>query len=176
MKKTTSYARKRKTQNISPCGYAGANQFAWLKIIKTSRPYDSESIFDEVPTAEVAESAILNARLALQKLTDGAVDADETDPHDMMGHVIGISQIRTLDIGGSIANDVMTTLNMAAQALIRCRERWERLNRWGFDGPGIQIMREAVDIYEAILRASSPQQMEHAQMVRLDQVKQLQNA
>ena len=68
----------------------------------------------------------------------------------------------------------MDSLNTAAEALQRCRERWEKLGKWGLDGPGLVALREAIDIYEAILRASSPQQMENAQMVRLDQVKRLQ--
>lgn len=174
MKKTSAYARKRRVQGMAAHGYANANQYAWLKVIKTSRPYDDESLLDEVPTDDAADRAIINARLTLKMLTDGTVATDDTDQHDLMAHVIGIAQIRTLDMGGSSANDVLATINTAAAALARCRARWEKLGKWGLDGPGIVAMREAVDIYEAILRASSPKQMERAQMVRLDQVKRMQ--
>ena len=172
MKKTSTYARKRRMHGM--VAHRHPDQYAWLKVIKTSRPYDGESLLDEVPTDDVADQAIINARLTLKMLIDGTVAVDDTDQHDLMAHVIGIAQIRTLDIGGSGANDVLATLNTAAQALSRCRARWEKLRKWGLDGPGIVAMREAVDIYEAILRASSPRQMEHAQMVRLDQVKRMQ--
>lgn len=174
MKKTSAYARKRRAQGLGAHGWAGANQYAWLKVINTSKPYGDESILDEVPTGEIADTVIINARLTLKMLTEGAVHPDDTDQHDMLAHVIGLAQIRTLDIGGDGAGAVLDTLNTAAQALLRMRERWERLRTWRLDGPGIVAMREAVDIYEAILRASSPQQMEKAQMVRLDQVKRLQ--
>jgi hypothetical protein len=174
MKKTSAYARKRRAMGLHAQGYAGANQYAWLRAIKTSRPYDDESILDEVPTAEVADKAIINARLTLKLLAEGTVQPDDTDQHDLMAHVIGMAQIRTLDMGGDGADAVMDSLNTAAEALQRCRERWEKLGKWGLDGPGLVALREAIDIYEAILRASSPQQMENAQMVRLDQVKRLQ--
>lgn len=174
MRKTSAYARKRRGQGLDAHGWANAKQYAWLKAINISRPYDDESILDEVPTAEIVEKAIINARLTLKMLAEGAVKPDDTDQHDLMAHVIGMAQIRMLDIGGEGASAVMGTLNTAAQALQRMRNRWERLRTWGLDGPGIVAMREAVDIYEAILRASSPRQMERAQMVRLDQVKRLQ--
>ncbi len=174
MKKTSAYARKRRAMGLHAQGHAGANQYAWLKAIKISRPYDNESILDEVPTAEVADKAIINARMTLRMLADGSVQPDDTDQHDLMAHVIAMAQIRTLDIGGAAADAVMDSLNAAAQAMLRCRSRWEKLGKWGLDGPGLVALREAIDIYEAILRASSPQQMENAQMVRLDQVKRLQ--
>jgi phage terminase large subunit len=79
-----------------------------------------------------------------------------------------------LDIGGTGASAFMEILNEAAQALGRARERWQRLRKWGLDGPGIEPMKNAVDIFETILLASSPKQMEHAKMIRLDQVKNMQ--
>jgi hypothetical protein len=174
MKKTTAYARKRRAAGFSANGHGKLNEYAWLRTIKICRSYDDESILDEVPTGEIATNAIVNARTALQKMLDCAIDPDDTDPHDMLAHVIGMAQIRTLDIGGTGANAFMEILNEAAQALGRARERWQRLRKWGLDGPGIEPMKTAVDIYESILLASSPKQMEHAQMIRLDQVKNMQ--
>lgn len=49
----------------------------------------------------------------------------------------------------------------------RPRQRHAESGRWGLDGPAIEALRGAIEIYEEVLRASSAQQMEHAQGARL---------
>ncbi len=128
------------------------------------------------------ERIMLKARMHLDMLIKGAVpDADE-ETHDYLCHVVGIAQIRVCDIGltnrmtGGIetANDLLVTLNAAAQGLLRARQRHEKAKRWGLDGPAIKPLREALDIYETIMEASSAMQMEQAQTVRLDKLKKQQ--
>lgn len=118
---------------------------------------------------------MLKAHSHLDMLERGLVPAGDEETHDYLCHVVGISQIRVCDIGlqnkatGGIdaANHLLLTLNAAAQGLLRARERHAKNGKWGLDGPAIEPLRGALDIYEAVLNASSAQQMEQAQGVRL---------
>lgn len=135
------------------------------------------------PMAEAAprdvERIMLKARLHLDMLVRGTVPTGDVETHDYLCHVVGIAQIRVVDIGvanrasGGIqsANELLDTLNAAAQGLLRARERHDRTGRWGLDGPAIEPLRESMDIYETVLGASSVMQMEQAQTVRLASLK-----
>lgn len=173
-RKTSKYIRKRTGQGRVENGGVMFKPNAWVARIGYSRGYCGESIVGEMPTSEIANSAIQNAQMALQKLINRAVESSDIEPHDLLAHCIGITQIRVLDMGGEDANGVMQRLNQAARALLRTRQRWDATNEWGLDGPAINDLRDAIDIYEVILRSSSPNLMEHAQNIRLDQVQRLQ--
>lgn len=118
---------------------------------------------------------LLKAHSHLDMLERGLVPAGDEETHDYLCHVVGIAQIRVCDIGmankasGGIdaANGLLLTLNAAAQGLLRARERHAKNGKWELDGPAIEPLRGALDIYEAVLNASSAQQMEQAQVVRL---------
>lgn len=47
----------------------------------------------------------------------------------------------------------------ARDAMLRLLDRFRRTSRWGFDGPAIAEVAEAVDFHEQLLRLSTPQQM-----------------
>lgn len=47
----------------------------------------------------------------------------------------------------------------ARDAMMRLLERFTRTGRWGFDGPAIAQVEEAVEFHEQLLRLSTPQQM-----------------
>lgn len=121
------------------------------------------------------ERIMLKARTHLDMLVRGLVPASDEETHDYLCHIVGVSQIRVMDIGlanrrtGGIesANELLTTLNAAAQGLLRARQRHAKTGRWGLDGPALEPLRDAIDIYETVLSASSAQQMEHAQGARL---------
>lgn len=118
---------------------------------------------------------LLKAHSHLDMLERGLVPSGDEETHDYLCHVVGISQIRVCDIGmenkdsGGIdaANGLLLTLNAAAQGLMRARERHAKAGKWGLDGPALEPLRVALDIYETVLNASSAQQMEEAQGVRL---------
>lgn len=118
---------------------------------------------------------LLKAHLHLDMLERGLVPSGDEETHDYLCHVVGIAQIRVCDIGmankasGGIdaANELLLTLNAAAQGLLRARERHAKAGKWGLDGPALDPLRGALDIYETVLSASSAQQMEEAQGVRL---------
>lgn len=165
-RKTSVYSRKRAQQ-----GRWGFARNAWLAAVQRCQSFDAPPVAGEAPSAETANHIMAKAHLHLEAMLTGNVTASDTETHDYLAHIVGIAQIRTLDIGGPLANQVMADLNDAALALRRARDRWERLGKWGLDGPGRQALPVAIDHYDAILRASSPQQMENAQTVRLEQLK-----
>lgn len=166
--------RTRLAQGRIENGFVVTKRNAWLSVVKFSRGYDDESIAGEQPSSAIADAAMARANAALQGFVDRTIRPEDTEPHDLIAHCIGITQIRVLDMGGVDANNAMTRLNLAAASLLRVRQRWERTSQWGLDGPAITDLRDALDIYEVILRGSSPMLMEQAQMVRLDRVKQMQ--
>jgi hypothetical protein len=47
----------------------------------------------------------------------------------------------------------------ARDAMLRVLDRFRRTNRWGFDGPAITEVEDAVEFHEQLLRLSTPQQM-----------------
>lgn len=118
---------------------------------------------------------MLKAHSHLDMLERGLVPAGDEETHDYLCHVVGIAQIRVCDIGmankagGGIdaANELLLTLNAAAKGLLRARERHAKNGKWGLDGPAIEPLRASLEIYEQVLNASSAQQMEQAQGVRL---------
>lgn len=118
---------------------------------------------------------MLKAHSHLDMLERGLVPPGDEETHDYLCHVVGIAQIRVCDIGmankatGGIdaANELLLTLNAAAQGLLRARQRHAKTGRWGLDGPAIEPLRASLEIYEQVLNASSAQQMEQAQGVRL---------
>jgi hypothetical protein len=118
---------------------------------------------------------MLKAHSHLDMLERGLVPAGDEETHDYLCHVVGIAQIRVCDIGMSnkagggidAANELLLTLNAAAQGLLRARERHAKNGKWGLDGPAIEPLRATLEIYEQVLNASSAQQMEQAQGVRL---------
>lgn len=152
-----------------------------VRIVKAERAM--KALDRSLPMSETrprdVERIMLKARLHLDMLVRGTVPTGDEETHDYLCHVVGIEQIRVVDIGvanrasGGIqsANELLDTLNAAAQGLLRARERHDRTGRWGLDGPAIEPLRESMDIYETVLGASSVMQMEQAQTVRLASLK-----
>lgn len=177
MRKTSTYARKRALQGLpsDPCVLSGRDYTRWAQTVTNSRDYAHESNradFDRI---------MANIRLQMERITSGAVPKDDVEPHDLLAHVIGITQIRLFDIGlagtdsdKAQANTAIDELNQATHAIKRMRERWQRTGTWGMDGPGIVLVRHAIDTYEAVLSVSTPRQMELAQTRRLAQLKKAQ--
>lgn len=131
-----------------------ADPNAMFRVIQGSRPYR-----DANPNA--ATNIMVKLRLALQRLSDMATPADDIQDHDELMHAMAVALVRSHEIAGS-DNPCKEPLMEGVQALQRASERRGRTGRWGLDGPGIQALREAVDIYEEILMESSPKQMQKA--------------
>ena len=120
---------------------------------------------------------MLKANMHLDMLVRGALPKSDIETHDYLAHIIAISQIRVIQIGVANkangmteANDLMGCLNEAGKGLLRARQRHTKTGKWGLDGPAIEALRDAIGIYEEIMRASSSLQMEQAQDIRIQEL------
>lgn len=57
---------------------------------------------------------------------------------------------------------VEETINAGKAALEECDRIWQKHSRFGFTGPGLIAMQDAIELYEGILRQSPPVLMEQA--------------
>ena len=159
MRKTTTYARKIRRQN------AVFNGAEWLNTLTKCRPYTDELLPGAIAkegSFETIRRSIIRVRLAFESIKNG--NGTETD-FDMLAHATGVAKIRFAQIAGN-ENDAVEVLNIADGALERARYRYQRTNSWGFDGPALSQILEALDLYEAIATSSSPAQMHDAMMER----------
>lgn len=169
MKKTTKYARK-----IAQ-GKAGIKDLgAALDTICSCRPYTSEVVpgswVVESGTQSSAVKAMLHVRECFESLKTGHTAPDNTNDFNTIGHAIGVAVIRAKDIENS--GPMLLSLLHGHAAMQRCLERWETIKLWGFDGPAIHAVTDAIEVYEAIIQASSPRQMYDAMTKRMDWLEQ----
>lgn len=95
-------------------------------------------------------------RQAFERLRDGTAD---TSDFDSLVKAINTAKIRALEIGEQSLIDTMTA---GQAAMSECRRRYMQHRKFGFSGPEIVDMLNAIDVYEAIASASSALQMEEA--------------
>jgi hypothetical protein len=166
VRKTSTYSRKRGHKLHR---FNGAE---WLNTISRCRQYSDEPVIGSwMPqgTTQISNGVLAEARMAYQGIKDGLFTPDQTDPYDMLAHVVGVAKIRVIQIGGEDpeVNYVLPTIHLAEDALRRIRARWDKLQAWGMDGPAIVELADALDIYQEILTQSSPQLMADATSARI---------
>lgn len=154
MRKTSTYARK---QRMLGNTYNGAEAF---NVIQRCRAYTDEPVIGMKVEGNqtAATKAMLMGREsyeAIQKGTAASVD------FDVLCHVLGVSWLRAIEIAGDDAfdNAMLPIIKTANNAMERVRARFNRIGRWGFDGPAIDEVLAGLELYETILQASSPAQM-----------------
>lgn len=130
-----------------------AQAVAPLALLQSARPFESGE--------KAHEHLVLRA--ALDRLVDGSAD---TDDFDRVAMHINIVKIRALEIHEGLADK----LELAQDAMGRCKQRWLDCERFGFEGPGLVHVREAMDVAEAIVDASTPLQMRAARDVVTDRL------
>lgn len=102
--------------------------------------YRTMSKIQPLTSSELAELQT-PVRLAYERLRSGtAHDGD----FDTLAAALNISVVR----GESIDPLCVHTAQLAQDALIRARDRYERIGRWGFDGQALQDIPPAIDLYE----------------------------
>lgn len=111
---------------------------------------------------EKAEEHI-KVRAAFERLRDGSAD---TDDFNHVAMAINMAKVRALEIDATLAD----MLERGQDAMTRCDERHRRLGRFGFDGPGLCQVLDALDATESIVDSSSPLQMRRARNVVTDQL------
>jgi len=121
------------------------NRAAPLEALLNSEPH--------YPGEKAGEHILTRAKF--ERLCRGEADADDFD-HVAM--VLNITKVRALEIDETLAD----MIERAQDAMERCKQRYLAHRRFGFDGPGMQQVLEAIDAAEVIIDASSPLQMRAA--------------
>lgn len=98
---------------------------------------------------------IVKVRGAYERLKDGTADEDD---FLLAGLVINMTKVRAMEISEFLADEI----EKAQDAMNRCRERYLKHGRFGFDGEGLQAMEYAIEAHDEILVHSSPKQMQDA--------------
>lgn len=161
-RKTSLYSRKRAH------GYT-FNAAEWLNVVNRCRPYTPEAPIGGIEgTESAATKAMLIVRQAFDSIKAGEVDPQDESTYDKLAHALGIACIRAGQIGGSdvSTNPMLQILIPGNAALRRCLDRRRKRGVWGLDGPAIAEITEAIEVYEAIVQASSPAQMTMACEIR----------
>lgn len=171
MRKTSTYARKVRN-NIGIYTDGAYNSATFLNIIQRCRPYMDEPIIgsDLDGTQDACDKAMIIMRDAFVTIKTGKADPHDSREFDLLAHALGITYLRACDIAGtdSFDNPMLPIWNAGNEALRRCRDRYNKLHRWGFDGPALDELDAALELYETILQSSSPAQMEDASVRRLE--------
>lgn len=97
----------------------------------------------------------LPPRVAFESLRTG--HGEEGDFHTLAG-AVNVAMVRA-EVIDLLAEQTAIT---ARDALMRCLQRHQTTGRWGFDGPALQDIPPALDLYEQLLALSTPQQMQDA--------------
>lgn len=131
---TRTYARRR-----------AADPTAWARALSNSQP-----------TGHAEAVRITNLiRIAFENLKAGTGDADD---FSRLAAAINVGIVR----GEAIDQEVVDVMNRACEALLECSRRFAQHGRFGFAGPELAAVADAIDWYSQILEASTPNQMEAA--------------
>ena len=98
---------------------------------------------------------IVRVRGAYERLKDGTADEDD---FLLAGLAINMAKVRAMEISEYLADEI----EKAQDAMNRCRERFLKHGRFGFDGEGLQAMEYAIEAHDEILVNSSRKQMQDA--------------
>lgn len=100
----------------------------------------------------VADDIMAKLYSAFGDLKAGSTD---DDLFDRLTAAINVGIVRA----EQIAPACVVPMLAARDALIRCDEIRGRHGRYGFDGPGLLAMAAGLEVYEEMVRKSTPQQM-----------------
>lgn len=170
MKKMSMYARRARKQEAR----SSFNGAEWLNTIMRCRPYTDEPIPGSMldtggATMGAATQSALKVWEAFDSIKRGDVAQGDTEPRDLIDHAIGVGWIRALEIAGTDpeSNPMLAIFKAGQEALHRANTRHENTGRWGFDGPALLEVREAIETYQEVLLNSSPKQMVDASLLRV---------
>jgi hypothetical protein len=94
-------------------------------------------------------------RTAYQRMREGNGSLED---FDQVAAALNVSLIRAEKIGQPVVDGI----NAGQQALMAADRRMGEHGRYGFSGPDLLAMNCAMDLYEQILRNSTPRQMQDA--------------
>lgn len=125
------------------------------------------------PAPQEQQDAILGrARSALHMLaTFPQTGAEEFRD---LSDVVNTVETLALETGNLTAAEVMPTVEAATTALAQAAERWHAGQRMGLSGPGLQAVREVVEIYADCFEGLTGMEMAKARLLteqRLHRIK-----
>lgn len=168
--KTTAYARKRaaRARHLAAHQEPTNPNFAWITAIERSRPFDDSPVVPGITeaTGGNAVAAAIMVRTALDDLLAHRVEPEDCRAADLLSHAIDMAHIRALQIQPDDDNPALPTLMAAKAVMHQVRQRRVRVGAWGLAGPEREPLVAAIDIYEEILKSSSPHQMAKAVDIR----------
>lgn len=109
-------------------------------------------------TPEHADGIMKPVRAALQALLDGK--AGDTE-YRRVGSALNVATVRAGQIGDNDA--AVAVLQAASFAMLDCLRIKHAHGRYGLTGPAREAIKEGIDLYETILRGSTPRQMYDAE-------------
>ena len=137
MKKTTAHKQKRYT----------ADPMAMFRVIRLTKTYAEHEVV----------KLSLPSRLAFEAIKSGG---GVLDHFNELAVCINSAKVRSEAIDPLCA----ATCRAAQDAMTRTRNRYLSTGKFGFDGPAMQQIPDALDLHEEILRGSSPGLMTAALM------------
>ena len=157
MRKTSTYARKLKKTG----GNYVANAF--VATLQRCRSYTAPPMpgIAVEPMITAATASMLRVREAYTSIKQRETPPSDGRDFDMLTHAMAVSVIRAIQIAGADAdsNAMLQIIAPANAALRRMLDRRNSTGVWGFDGPAIEEVAAAMDVYDEILMASTPAQM-----------------
>lgn len=117
----------------------------------------ASTILDRQPFSEAQATQIVNkVRVALQLLLDGQA---ESLHFITLGCAVNVASVRAEQIG----DELVGILAKAGAAMTDAQRIHDTHGRYGLTGTGRQHLMAGIDAYEAILRESTPAQMQLAE-------------
>ncbi len=112
-----------------------------------------------VPFTEEELTALgLPIRLAYSNLQSGT--ATEHDVSDIIA-ALNVTSVRSHDVSPEVAS----VAEAAVYAMDRCVQRFQKLGKWGLDGPGLAEVEQGIELHEQFCRLSTPRQMRDAALL-----------
>ena len=119
-----------------------ADPMAIFKVMNKLTPFnDIELLRLELPI-----------RLAFEALRTGR--GTESDFHDLCA-AINTTMVRSESVDPLCEQTAIA----ARDALMRCWQRHEKTQRWGFDGPALLEVEAGISLHEELIRNSTPLEM-----------------
>lgn len=118
------------------------NAAAGLLLLFRSAPYSATELAEK-------KQAIWDSFDALKNGRGTEVDFENLD----------IAFATALERSRQIDELCVVTATVASDALRRTWERYLRLGRFGFDGPALEPIQDAIDLHDQLLELSTPKQM-----------------
>lgn len=122
-----------------------ANPTTWAETIAARQPM----------ARSVADNVMAKLYSAFGDLKAGSTD---DGLFDRLAAAINLGIVRAEQIDEACVAPMLG----ARDALIRCDDIRGRHGRYGFDGPGLLAMAAGLEVYEEMVRNSTPQQMREA--------------